>query len=110
MPKRKSNKQQRLEEATQRHEKWLESMGYKGGKCLLDKHGRRVGINDLPDLTARTKNYPLTSDRIAGNGNKKKQQQYTGDYVKGIATTHKSNIVPVTSRQQAVEAAQMRRS
>ena len=34
---------------------------------------------------------------------------YTGDLIRGIAVTHKSNLVPVTSQQQAQEIAQMRR-
>ena len=41
---------------------------------------------------------------------KKEWQKYTGDYIIGLATTHKSNIVPISSKKQAEEAAQMRRN
>lgn len=37
-------------------------------------------------------------------------QQYTGTFVKGIATMHKSNTVPVTDNSQAVDIAKMRRN
>jgi len=38
------------------------------------------------------------------------KQTYTGDLIKGIATMHKSNAVPVVVRQQATEVAEMRRN
>lgn len=110
MPKRKSSKKQRLEQANKDHEQWLKSMGYKGGKSLKGKHGRRMGIYELPNLREGLEIKSKTSDKIAGNGNQKKSQTYTGDYIKGITTTHKSNLMPVTSREQAVEASQMRRN
>ena len=39
----------------------------------------------------------------------KAQKVYTGTKVKGIATMHKSNAVPVFSDEQAVDIARMRR-
>lgn len=35
---------------------------------------------------------------------------YTGTLIKGVATMHKSNSVPVTSQEQAEDIAKMRRS
>ena len=35
--------------------------------------------------------------------------KYTGTLVKGLATTHKSNIVPVINEQEAKDIARMRR-
>ena len=35
---------------------------------------------------------------------------YTGTLVKGLATTHKSNIVPVINDQEAKDIARMRRN
>jgi hypothetical protein len=35
---------------------------------------------------------------------------YTGTEILGVATMHKSNTVPVTSREQALDIANMRRS
>ena len=37
-------------------------------------------------------------------------QKYTGTLVKGIATMHKSNAVPVIDQEQATDIANMRRS
>ena len=48
-----------------------------------------------------------TSDTIPGNGSAKERNEYTGDYIVGIATMHKSNAVPVTSNQQAVDISRM---
>ena len=39
----------------------------------------------------------------------KPQQKYTGTLIKGIATMHKSNAVPILNDEQAVEISHMRR-
>jgi hypothetical protein len=39
----------------------------------------------------------------------KKEMKYTGDRLLGIATMHKSNMVPVFSQESAEEIAKMRR-
>lgn len=109
MPKAKLSKKQRLDQAKKEHEAWLASMGYKGGKSLRGKHGRRIGINDAPDLRAGLQDVRPTSDVICSNGNKRECVAYTGTLIKGIATMHKSNAVPVTSGEQAIEISQMRR-
>ena len=57
-----------------------------------------------------TPNYPSLSNSMCGMAPRKESQQYTGDYIIGIATTHKSNLMPITSKKQAVEASQMRRN
>lgn len=44
-----------------------------------------------------------------GTGSKKESIKYTGDYVIGIAQTHKSNAVPVTNGDHAKDIARMRR-
>lgn len=40
---------------------------------------------------------------------KKEPQKYTGTLIKGIATMHKSNAVPIIDQKQAIEISQMRR-
>lgn len=45
-----------------------------------------------------------------GNGLMKERQVYTGTLIKGIATMHKSNAVPVLNDEQAKDIAQMRRN
>ena len=50
--------------------------------------------------------YPSRDDSI-GSTPRREPQQYTGTFVRGIATMHKSNAVPVTSDQQAVDISRM---
>ena len=40
---------------------------------------------------------------------KVESKKYTGTLVKGISTMHKSNLVPVTSKDECVDIARMRR-
>lgn len=40
---------------------------------------------------------------------RKESQQYTGTYVKGIGTMHKSNAVPITNSEHMKDIAKMRR-
>src|SRR6056300_1386671 len=54
--------------------------------------------------------YPSVQDTIAsGVAARREPQKYTGTLVKGIATMHKSNAVPVIDDQQAKDLASMRR-
>lgn len=48
-------------------------------------------------------------DTGAGNATLKAPNVYTGTKVKGIATMHKSNAVPVFSDEEAVDISKMRR-
>lgn len=48
-------------------------------------------------------------DTGLGNATLKPAKQYTGTKVKGIATMHKSNAVPVFSDEEAVDISRMRR-
>jgi hypothetical protein len=52
-----------------------------------------------------------TSDSIPGNGTgKPERKEYTGDYIVGIATMHKSNLVPVSRGVDPKDFATMRRN
>lgn len=44
-----------------------------------------------------------------GGGSRVTTIKYTGTLIKGIATMHKSNAVPVIDQEQAVEISRMRR-
>lgn len=55
-------------------------------------------------------NYPSCSNNIGGYAPKKESPKYTGTLIKGIATMHKSNAVPVIDKKQAEEISQMRRN
>lgn len=41
---------------------------------------------------------------------KRERKEYTGDYIKGLAVMHKSNIVPVSQEQDCKEYSTMRRN
>jgi hypothetical protein len=98
--KKQPNK--RIKEAQLRHEAWLSSIGVKSRSALrgVDHVDLRLGITENAKL----------SNGIAGNGTKKDANVYTGDYIIGITTTHKSNLQPITSKQQAIDSANMRRN
>lgn len=49
-------------------------------------------------------------DSGIGVSPKVESQKYTGTLVKGIATMHKSNAVPIIDDQQAKDISQMRRN
>jgi hypothetical protein len=57
-----------------------------------------------------TPEYPSCSNNIAGFAPKKESPKYTGTLIKGIATMHKSNAVPIISKQEATDISQMRRN
>jgi hypothetical protein len=59
-----------------------------------------------PDRPART--YPSLVTP-GGSTAPVKTQQYTGTLIMGIATMHKSNLVPVLNGDDAVAVARMRR-
>ena len=44
-----------------------------------------------------------------GVATKKETTKYTGTLIKGIATMHKSNAIPIIDEKQAIEVSQMRR-
>ena len=46
----------------------------------------------------------------AGNTSRKERQEYTGDYIVGIASMHKSNFVPVGRGDDPKAYANMRRN
>lgn len=57
----------------------------------------------------RSTRYIPSLDTGTGNAVKKKQNQYTGTAMLGVATLHKSNAVPVFSQEDAIDIAKMRR-
>jgi hypothetical protein len=61
--------------------------------------------SSMSDHRAR---YP-SLDSMSGSTARREPQQYTGDKLLGIATMHKSNMVPVFRAEDAKEIARMRR-
>jgi hypothetical protein len=64
----------------------------------------RLSIPEGRNTTAH-----LKSVDTGGNATLKPPKVYTGTKVKGIATMHKSNAVPVFSDQEAIDISKMRR-
>lgn len=59
----------------------------------------------------KTENYPsLSTESIPGAGTKTESPKYSGDYIVGIATMHKSNLVPVGRGDNPSNYATMRRN
>ena len=75
----------------------------------------------IPPVTRKdpTRNIPSMMEKMIADGTwakqsggtpKKESLKYTGTLIKGIATMHKSNAVPIINQQQAKDIANMRRS
>lgn len=93
-------------------------------ESLLKRHGieqeerKRARAMSAPSLSS---NYKLSipegrnttahikSVDTGGNATLKAPKVYTGTKVKGIATMHKSNAVPIFSDEEAVDISRMRR-
>jgi hypothetical protein len=67
-----------------------------------------LSYNLSTDATRSTKHIPSRGDGT-GNATLAPAKVYTGTKVKGIATMHKSNAVPVFSDEEAQDISRMRR-
>jgi hypothetical protein len=76
---------------------------YSRAERLRAKNTRRVN----PFYEDR-KIYPSVAPKTSST-NLKPRMQYTGTYIIGIGTMHKSNPIPVTSDEQVKDIARMRR-
>ena len=90
------------------HEKWLKERGL-DTKSLKRRLKTWTGY-PFPEYSSDP-NYPPCSDKIpVGTSKKKEIQQYSGKRkLLGIATMHKSNMVPVFDKEDAKDIAKMRR-
>ncbi len=109
---RKKTKKQLMAEA--QHEKFMRKMGVSqeqlDGK-LYDKYGKRKHVNHIPDYAENKPNVEL-SNKIASHGPAKESHTYSGErQLLGIATMHKSNMVPIFAdkKEDAKDIASMRR-
>ena len=82
---------------------------YRAGK-LRRSRGKAVPKSGL-EATTYSRPSPVvpSGDGIGVSTPKKKEMQYTGDKLMGIATMHKSNMVPVFKQEDAEDIARMRR-
>jgi len=93
-------RKRKFSKALTEHERLLKKMGVK-------RNLNAESINEIPNYKIiKTVN---TSDQIPSNGNKKNINKYTGTEIMGIATMHKSNLVPVSRRKDAEDISKMRR-
>ena len=111
LPKRIKHKienSKRNREALAKYKIWLESKG-------LDNKTLKKRLKEWPGYPipnySTDPNYPKCSDKIpVGTSAKKEPQQYSGERkLLGIATMHKSNLVPVFDAEDAKDIAKMRR-
>ena len=105
--KRKRKFSQKQQKAQQEHEKFLKKMGV-NNVDVSGKATERIANPSYAGSNPVIHSIP-TSDIIPDNGNKKDTQKYTGTNILGIATMHKSNMVPITNKQAAKDIAKMRR-
>jgi hypothetical protein len=88
-------------------EKTLEEyIAYKQGKS---NYTPRVVKSPLETTSYIRPSPPVNSGNGVGNGFVKPANVYTGGNLLGIATMHKSNMVPVFSQSDAEEISKMRR-
>ena len=106
--KHKIKNSKRNREALAKYKIWLESQGL-DDKTLKKRLKSWPGY-PIPDYSTDP-NYPKCSDKIpVGTSSKKEPQQYSGERkLLGIATMHKSNMVPVFDKEDAKDIAKMRR-
>jgi hypothetical protein len=106
--KRKPSNNKRVAKSAAEHEAWVQSMtgGKKADKKVLDFKWKSKYTNDIK---------VDRSDYVSagfGNGSTAKptEKVYSGERkLLGIATMHKSNMVPVFAKSDAEDIARMRR-
>lgn len=103
--KKKQNRKPGWEKAEQDHQAFLKKWGIDGSK----KNKEWEPYNPISQSYYRETPYIPSLGEGVGNGFKKEKQTYTGTLIKGIATMHKSNAVPVINEEQAKDISSMRR-
>ena len=110
--KRKAkNKTKKMLEAEAKHDKWLRKMNAHPEQIAESKKkNANVSILSVPDYRTSGNSVP-TSDVIPGGSTGPKERLvYSGERrLLGVATMHKSNMVPVFDSKDAKDIARMRR-
>jgi hypothetical protein len=111
----RKRKQKRLnkkdQEAQRYHDKWLRKMGAHPDQISESKKKNvNISILSVPDYSSSGNSIP-TSDVIPGGSTAPAERQvYSGERrLLGVATMHKSNMVPVFDSKDAKDIARMRR-
>ena len=99
--------------ARELEESWNQLLKRQGAEAEQKRQTRALKAPSLDyRLTTpvgRTNTHHIPSRDTGGNATLAAPKVYTGTKVKGIATMHKSNAVPVFSDEEAVEISRMRR-
>ena len=103
---RRANRKPGHASAKAKHDEWLRKNGVHPDQL---KKERKSNGASIPNYAATSYSIP-TSDVVTPIQGKRKAQEYTGDYITGLATMHKSNTVPVGRGADPKEFAQMRRN
>lgn len=92
------------------YEQWLVKHNVSKKPVSKDTVGIRKGVYKPPVVIRRESTWAPSVDSGIGNATKPIEgKQYTGTKMIGIATMHKSNLVPVFQEENCVELAGMRR-
>ena len=93
------------QKAQAEHDKWLRSMG-----AHPDQIKSKPKSSGLKVPNYKTERQVETSNYVGKITSKKTANEYTGDFITGIATMHKSNMVPVNKNTKGSDYATMRRN
>jgi acyl-coenzyme A synthetase/AMP-(fatty) acid ligase len=106
--KRKPSNNKRVAKSAAEHEAWVKSMtgGKKADKKVLDFKWKSKYTNDIKV----DRNDYVSAGFGDGSTAKPTEKVYSGERkLLGIATMHKSNMVPVFAKSDAEDIARMRR-
>ena len=118
--KRTKAQQEQFEQSHREYNKSMKRMGCHDQMMTLEEYDlycrgqykpKLKGVYTAPETKTyrrETKYYPSVGDGV-GVATKVESQKYTGTLIKGIATMHKSNAVPILNKEQAIEISNMRR-
>ena len=116
---------QKLQKDHREHNKYMKRIHAHSNVMTFDEYVEYVSGNYKPTakavrapyvppkLNRETPNIPSLSNNIGGSTARKESMKYTGERkLLGIATMHKSNMVPIfaDNKEEAIEIAQMRRN
>ena len=94
------------QKAQAEHDAWLMKRGVHPSQL---KNKIKNSGNKAPNYKEHSRALP-TSDYTGPIVGKSKSNTYTGSFITGIATMHKSNMVPVNKNADAKEYSTMRRN
>jgi hypothetical protein len=113
--KKKFASAEHARKAREQEESWKELQKRWGIEAEAKKRDRAMAAPSLSSSYSlkipegRNTTAHLKSVDTGGNATLKAPKVYTGTMVKGIATMHKSNAVPVFSNEEAIDISKMRR-